>query len=397
MALNVQAYLISEAELQRANTALDREDSSSTELESLKNQIVNLEVSLAQSETRVQSLTAEVEAQNELIAQLRTTIGELTKDPPPVIEPGPTLGYMRVIGRKLLDAAGVPFVCRGVEAIVGPSRGPGAGRPGGLTDQIAQAGSNAFRPNKFGRDGSSPGASLTDDQILAIFRRTAEVKMVPYVVFPEDTGLGWFERPNVKAFLQGQKNLVIDALLEAPGNMSAATVNTWMADAKAAITRLRALGYKHPLSIHSVQSGRNLNRLLERGAELIAHDPEHNLLLGCQMYWPSTSWDWANEQGFGPTRPENMREAFRRIEAAPFAVQLGFATGDENRARNPYELQLELAAKHQVGWLWWDWNHGNTQDSLSNNDAGTDLTEAGRFVINASDHGLKTAAKATGF
>lgn len=397
MTLTVQGHLISDAELQRANAALDREYAQATELDRLRSQVVSLEVSLAQSETQIQSLTADVTAQRELIIQLRATIAELTKEPP-IIEPGPTLGYMKVVGRKLLDAAGVPFLCRGVEAIVGPSRGPGAGRPGGITDTIAQAGSNAFRPNKFGREsGASPSSALTDDQILAIFRRTAELRMVPYVVFPEDTGLSWFERPNVKAFLQSQRNLVIDALLEAPGDMTAATVTAWMGDAKAAITRLRAAGYKHPLSIHSIQQGRNLNRVLERGAELIAHDPEHNLLLGCQMYWPSTSWDWAKEQGFGPTRPENMREAFRRIEAAPFAVQLGFATGDENRARNPYELQLELAAKHQVGWLWWDLHHGNTQDSLSNDGTLTNLTEAGRFVIETSNHGLRTASRATGF
>jgi hypothetical protein len=396
--LTVQAHLITDAELQRANAELEKGHEAIVALDGLQRQIVDLEIQLAQSEARVQALTAEAGAQRTLIDELQATIAELTsEEPPPVIEPGPTLGYMRVVGKRLLDAAGVPFLCRGVEAIVGPSRGPAAGRPGGLTDTIAATGSNAFRPNKFGRDGYSVGHELTDDQILAIFRRTAELKMVPYVVYPEDTGLPWFERPAVRQFLQSQRNLVIDALLEASGGMTAATVNAWVADAKSAITQLRSWGYKHPLSIHSIQSGRNLNRLLERGAELIAHDPEHNLLLGCQMYWPSTSWDWANEQGFGPTRPENMREAFRRIEAAPFAVQLGFATGDENRARNPYELQLELAAQHQVGWLWWDFHHGNTQDSLSNDGTLTNLTEAGRFVIEASDHGLRTAAKATGF
>jgi hypothetical protein len=94
-------------------------------------------------------------------------------------------GILHRSGRQLLDASGAPFIVRGAEMVVGPSYGPGAGRPGGVTDVIASVGANAFRPNKY--------VSLSNPQIAAIIDRIGAVGMVPYVTF--DEGLDRFDDP----------------------------------------------------------------------------------------------------------------------------------------------------------------------------------------------------------
>jgi len=294
-------------------------------------------------------------------------------------------GILHRSGRQLLDASGAPFIVRGAEMVVGPSYGPGAGRPGGVTDVIASVGANAFRPNKY--------VSLSNPQIAAIIDRIGAVGMVPYVTF--DEGLDRFDDPGIKAAIQARPNLVIDALLEVDGQPTADVIENWLADAKAAISRLRGAGYQNVLSIHSVQQGRNLREVLVHGQELEDFDPLHNILMGCQMYWPlrdDGGFEWNEEQGFGRGE-EGIREAFREIADSSFPIQLGFATGDENQRPSPNDLLLTLAAENDVGWLWWDWTGvgGENQDSLSDDGTAENLTAAGHLVIEDHPDGFSSA------
>lgn len=310
--------------------------------------------------------------------------GSVTPPPPPPPPPPTQTGFMHTAGRQVLSASGAPFVARGVEMIVGPSFGPGASVPGGVTDFVASIKANAFRPNGY--------SSLSTAQIIGIIKRCAAVGIVPYVAFNE--GNARFADSAVKAALQAIPNLVIDGLLEAEGDPTAANLATWLTDAKAVITDLRAQGYKHPISIHSVQSGRQLRAVLDHGAELVSFDPLHNVIMGCQMYWPIGGFEWQADQGFG-SGAAGIAAAFAAIAAAPFPIQLGFATGDENKRPNPVDQQLTLAGAGNVPWLWWDLWEGNTQDTLYLDDQFKQLTPSGALVINNHAAGFKSAQKLT--
>ncbi len=221
--------------------------------------------------------------------------------------------------------------------------------------------------------------------------------MVPYVAFNE--GNARFADPVIKAAFQALPNLVIDGLLEDPNEANAAGIAKWLADAKAVITSIRNLGYKHPISIHAMEQGRQLKAVLDHGAELVAHDPMHNIITGCQMYWPLRAdggFEWNADQGFG-RGAAGIAEAFRQIALAPFPIQLGFATGDENQRPNPLDQQLTLAAANNVPFLHWDLWESNIMDALYANEAMTVLTAAGQLMIKDHPGGFKTAVKATGF
>lgn len=310
--------------------------------------------------------------------------------PPPPPPPLPALNQMRAFGRQIRDARNVAFLARGAELIIGGDRGPAAGAANGITDVIASTGCNAFWPNKF--------FGLTDQQVLNIHTRSAAVGMVPYVTPPEAIGLDWFSRPLVKSTLGAMPNIVIDVLLEQEGGNNAASIANWLAAAKFAITKVRGFGYtKQLLQVHSIQQGRNLRQLLVHGQELLDFDPSHNLLFGCQMYWPSPpAWQWADEQGFG-TGLAGVRQAFVEIAAAPFAIQLGFAPSDEADRPSPYANMLALAAEFSVPWLWWDWTGvgGDDKHSLTTEGTLATKTTAGSVVIDTHAGGFKTAKRAS--
>lgn len=331
--------------------------------------------------------------------------------PPPKPEPepgqGPALGYMATRRRELLDAGGVPFVARGMEAWYGPNAQAERKR---FLDAIAASGCNAVRlqlPGKLPvRNDKLQEMSVAD--IEALILECYARRLVFYMnvdSMPGAGGQAWFGRTNVRQMLQRpdiRKNLVIDATIELPGDVEKdkALVGRWVADSKAVIKKFRDWGYVSPLLIGTLNSGRFLRALLDHGREIVDSDPLKSDVLNCQMYWgQGYAGGWCYEWPNGYTKgDEGIAAAFRDIAAAPVCIQLGFDAFDSGGDWKPMplDLQMRLADECGVSALFWNWkdpNPTNPNDVVSNAMDASALTDVGRKVV----PWIRRAKKATGF
>jgi len=205
-------------------------------------------------------------------AQLRSTLPKLLAA---AVLSGATLTAaaasakpMHVSGRSLLDACDEVFVVRGVEQILGNELPPGNDWLG-LINQIAASGANAVR--------ILPAVNTLSvkniDDALALIGKQG---MVAYLGTLNDDG-SWYGRADVKAMLAKHESYLI---IDAYGEPQYDNREQWRSEALQAIKKVRAQGYRVPITITANQFGRDLPSILQYGSEFVDADPLHNVMLG---------------------------------------------------------------------------------------------------------------------
>jgi hypothetical protein len=168
-------------------------------------------------------------------------------------------------------------------------------------------------------------------------------------------------------------NILIDAF----GEPQFDDRDKFLADSTAALQQLRAWGYRVPLTVTANQFGRDLPSILELGAQIIASDPLHNVMLGWQAYWPNNNY---YQSMYGYT----LEQAVQAAAAAPFPIQLGLdhVTDFPSDVTADYGTLLTATQQNGIGWLWWDWYnpYGNENDLTVDGSRGS-LTDTGRVVM----------------
>jgi len=160
-------------------------------------------------------------------------------------------------------------------------------------------------------------------------------------------------RADMKAVLLPRQSKI--SALHLLGEAYETNTDAWVARAKDWIAKARTAGYTCPLTIMSINGGRNLKAVLDRGAEIVAADPLANTFLGWQAYWSS---DLDNTTDYyQKLSGMSLRTAFQRVAAAPFRIQVGICSEvpDLTIGRHVLEHQAQCVALG-LPYLWWSEN-----------------------------------------
>ncbi|HKO91539.1 MAG TPA: hypothetical protein VJU61_10325 [Polyangiaceae bacterium] len=293
-------------------------------------------------------------------------------------EQGAASATMYTSGQRLLDSCGNVFVTRGVEQIFG-NQLPEGNDWVGLLEQIAQSGVNAVRI-LAGTD------TLGVDDVDALLDTVADHGLVAYITPYGNEAGDWLGRPEVRSMLaKHEKYILIDAF----GEPTFDDRQRFVSEATAALQRVRAWGYRVPLTVTANQFGRDLPSLLELGARIVAADPLANTVLGWQAYWGQNGY---YQQTYGMSLTEGVAAA----KSAPFPIQLGLdrVTDFPSSQTADYEALLAATEQSGIGWLWWDWyNPYGNENNLTHDGSATNLTPTGRTVVNSHAASVQKTAR----
>ncbi|MET0413075.1 MAG: malectin domain-containing carbohydrate-binding protein [Polyangiaceae bacterium] len=283
---------------------------------------------------------------------------------------------MHVSGRQLLDACGAPFVVRGVEQGLGRELPPGNDWLG-LVEEISNSGANAVR--------ILPGVTtLTVTDVDAVLTLIGQRGMIAYID-PLNGGTTWLARADVKTMLAKHESYLI---IDAYGEPQYDNREQWRSEAKAAIKVVRALGYKVPITVTANQFGRDLPSILTYGAEFIAADPLHNVMLGWQAYWGKGGY-------YQGTYGLSLTEAVKAIVDSNLPIQMGLDhITDLPSTEADYGVLMAGAEANDISWLWWDWyNPYGSENNLSKDGTANNLTDTGKQVVNTHAASIANTAR----
>jgi mannan endo-1,4-beta-mannosidase len=269
-----------------------------------------------------------------------------------------------VDGRFLHDRCGQKLMLRGVNEMIVWSAGKD-----GLPEfaEIAKTGANAVR---IVWNGEGSAAELD----LAITNAVAE-KLVPIVEHHGATGdlsklpetVDYWTGSDVVAVLAKHASYLLLNVANESGD-GAVTPEAFSAAYQDAITRIRDTGLTLPIVIDAPSWGQDIDMLQATGPALIEHDPEHNLLFSVHMWWSDAAGDRVTAElaetvtlGLPLIVGEFAQHAVSGCNTAPFN----------------YQMLLQQAQTHEIGWLAWSWGAVTNGDCA---DQGAfDMTTGGLF------------------
>lgn len=252
---------------------------------------------------------------------------------------------MYVSGRFLYAPNGEKVVLRGVNNMNVVSD------PSGVKSlpEIAKTGANVVRMMWMAWGGGG-------DKLDTLISNCIRNKMIPVIELHDATGkwqrldtvMAYWLRPDVVRVIQKhQKYLLLNIANEAGD----ATVS--MDDFKnkyhEAISKLRAAGIHVPLMIDAANWGRNEEYLLMNGAELVVHDPDHNLMFSWHI-WDSGISESRIQSAID--RSINLNINLLIGEFAPMEVAC--------KCCIPYKFIMDYSQQKEIGWLAWSWGPGNS-------------------------------------
>jgi mannan endo-1,4-beta-mannosidase len=181
----------------------------------------------------------------------------------------------------------------------------------------------------------------------------------------------------------------------------------WVLGYTEAIARLRAAGLHHLLVIDAGGAcGQNPRSVRNRGAEILAADPEQNVAFSVHMYgyWrTSGASDIGQWNNAGTQSPWSIEAELRAIREQGLAVIVGEMAWD-GADSVLYETRpaLTILKELDVGFLgWsWNWNADPALDIMANNTAYTfngenDLSDGGRLFLLDPEVGIRATARAS--
>ena len=308
--------------------------------------------------------------------------GTQTSEPNPTAIPA--TGGFKVQGSSLYDAKGNVFVMRGVNhAHTWFKDQLNTAIPG-----IAKSGSNTVRIvlSNGTKDNWQKDSAVSVSNIISMCEKN---KLIAVLEVHDALGVEdeavlmkavdyWIEIKNV--LIGKEDKVIINIANEWYGSWGGAG---WANGYKKAIQRLREAGFEHTIMVDSAGWGQYPASIHNYGTSVLEADPLKNTMFAIHMYeyaggnavQVKSNIDGVINQGlalcigeFGPMQTD----------------------GDVDEA-----TIMSYCQQKGVGWLAWSWK-GNNSDlnylDLTNDWAGTNLTEFGRTVVNGSN-GLKETSK----
>ncbi len=275
----------------------------------------------------------------------------------------------RVVGRHLYDRCGEKVILRGVNKMIVWTDINGTSFP-----EIAKTGANAVRIVWV-----TTGAV---DKFDAAIAKCRENNMIPMVELHDATGewsklstcVDWWVKPEVVSVIQKHEEyLLVNIANECGNSVSNADFKSGYTTA---VTRMREAGIHVPLIIDGAGWGKDINILQATGPDLIAADPDHNLLFSVHMWW-IPEWGYSDQM-----ITDEINQSVQMnlpLIVGEFGNTANACTGTIN-----YKLILEKCQENEIGWLAWSWGPGNSDC------ASMDMTTDSKFET-LSGWGLEVA------
>jgi mannan endo-1,4-beta-mannosidase len=266
-------------------------------------------------------------------------------------------------GREIRDTRGKPILLRGVNKMsVYDNDDP----QGVLTfAEIAKSKANTVRIVWAIATQEGPTSPARLD---ALITNAWNNKLVPMVELHDATGnwarlvdlVNYWVQPQIVAILQKhQQHLLVNIGNEVGDH----TVDdaTFLAGYSSAITRMRNAGILAPLVIDAPDWGKELTRLNNTAAQLVAADPQKRLIFSVHLYWPATGRGTAQNiltelQGAVARNYPLVVGEFSEYGAYPGSPGASICSPG---GRVDYRAIIEVCHQLKIGWYAWEWGPGN--------------------------------------
>ncbi|MCA9643576.1 MAG: cellulase family glycosylhydrolase [Polyangiaceae bacterium] len=258
---------------------------------------------------------------------------------------------------KIYDPCGEEFVMRGVNH---PTMY--VDRAGAALPEIAKTGANAVRLFWFGTHG------VAINEAESAVQAAVDNQMVPILELHDSTcqwNLGdiqsyWTSSDAVSFIQKHQAHLIVNIANEA----SSPNDNAFASSYSSIVQAMRSAGIHVPLMIDAGRCGRDYQVLLDKGAELMNADPDHNLIFSAHLYDPLTR-----------TQLAKLMDDFQ-------AAKLPFIIGEFANREPPgcgatldYGGLITEANTRGIGWLAWSWGDNDPNKRWNGDCAEFDMTE----------------------
>ncbi|MET0285037.1 MAG: cellulase family glycosylhydrolase [Polyangiales bacterium] len=294
-------------------------------------------------------------------AGMSTATADAGSKPTPSANNGTAAGVYKVKEGKIFDGCGEELVMRGVNHPTIYTDRAGAAFP-----EIAKTGANTVRLFWFGTHGVSV------NELEAPVSNAVKSGLLP-IIEMHDSTCKWdvdpiiaeWIKPEMVSFIKKHQNhLIVNIANEA----SYPNGDEFVSKYKTAITKMRNAGIRTPLMIDGGRCGRDYDTLLNRGKELLDHDPDHNLIFSAHLYDPLPAATYAS------------------MFAKAKSLQIPFIVGEFANKEPPgcgkdidYKSLISEANKAGYGWLAWSWGD-NDPNGVWNTDCGEfDMTKTFSF------------------
>lgn len=274
----------------------------------------------------------------------------------------------RVKGTYLTDPAGDTVVLKGVNKMSVFDEDD----PNGVSyfPEIAKTHSNSVRI--VWQTYYSDGTASHTEQLDMLISNCIAARMIPIVEIHDATCtwgalsgvVDYWLRSDMLAIVKKYEHALLVNIANEAGSDEVTTA-MFVAAYKDAITKLRGAGIRPALVIDAPACGKNLDVAVAAAADLLAHDPDHNLLFSVHPYWSKV--DIAAH-----ATPTFIRDQLQKAADASVPLILGELCGfggwpgnnDNTATCGPqgavdYQTLLAEAARHGIGWLAWEWGPGN--------------------------------------
>ena len=302
-----------------------------------------------------------------VIISLTTILSQSCKDDP-VIDPTPEIDVItfKVDGKYLKDPCGDKVTLKGMNKMSVFDEDDAEGTS--YFPEIAKTGANSVRIVWQRTYSNGTTSSLT--QLDHLIQNCIDQKMIPIVEMHDATCnlagvasvVDYWISADVLALVKKYEHAILVNIANEAGDYTV-TAEQWVTTYKQAITKIRNAGINAPLIIDAPDCGKNLELIVPVASQLSVHDPLSNIIFSAHPYWSKLA---------GAT-PAFIADQLSAANAAGIPLILGEVAGyggwpgenvDETKScaaegEVDYSSLLIEAAKHEYGWLLWEWGPGN--------------------------------------
>ncbi len=289
----------------------------------------------------------------------------------------------RVQGRFLYDKAGEKVILYGLNKMIIWMDKDGVPS----FSEIAKTGANSVRI-VWTTEG-------TAEELDTAIRNCRAEHMIPMIELHDATGewqklpnlVNYWARPDIVEVIKKHQEYLLINIGNEVGNEVAAA--TFKADYSKHVNTMRTAGIHVPLIIDASKYGQDIDILQSCGPDIIAADPDKNLMFSVHMWWPYM-------YGYTDQRVRDEIAQSVQMELPLIVGEFGHKWDETESGKIPYKIIIEECYKNEIGYLPWSWGPGNNPQTFL--DMTTDSTFAtlqgwGLEVCMTSPYSINKIAK----